>query len=93
MLSLDDYLQAIVAVFVIIDPIGKSIFFLLLTKDTPAKRVTSAMTVCITVAIILGGAALVGRQLLDVLGIHLGAFGFTGGLKLAPSFGGGETPP
>lgn len=80
MLSLDDYVQAIVAVFVITDPIGKSIFFLLLTTETPQKRVQSAITVCVTVAIILGVAALVGRQLLDALGIHLGAFGFTGGL-------------
>lgn len=83
MLSWDDYLQAIVAVFVITDPIGKSIFFLLLTKDAPQKRVASALTVCAAVTVILGGAALVGRQLLDALGIHLGAFGFTGGLIVA----------
>jgi multiple antibiotic resistance protein len=83
MLSLDDYLQAIIAVFVITDPIGKSVFFLLLTKETPKTRVRSAITVGITVAIILGGAALVGRQLLDAMGIHLGAFGFTGGLIVA----------
>jgi multiple antibiotic resistance protein len=83
MLTWDDYLQAIVAVFVITDPVGKSVFFLLLTQDAPQKRVQSAITVCVTVAIILGGAALVGRQLLDALGIHLGAFGFTGGLIVA----------
>lgn len=83
MLSIDDYLQAIVAVFVIADPIGKSIFFLLLTKEAPENRVKNALTVCVTVAIILGIAALAGRQLLDVLGIHLGAFGFTGGLIVA----------
>ena len=83
MLSMDDYVQAIIAVFVITDPIGKSIFFLLLTKDAPQKRVQSAITVCVTVAIILGGAAVIGRQLLDAMGIHLGAFGFTGGLIVA----------
>lgn len=82
-MSLDDYLQAIIAVFVITDPIGKSVFFLLLTKETPKTRTRSAITVGITVAIILGGAALVGRQLLDAMGIHLGAFGFTGGLIVA----------
>ena len=80
MLSADDYVQAIVAVFVITDPIGKSVFFLLLTQDAPQRRVQSALLVCATVSIILGGAAVVGRQLLDALGIHLGAFGFTGGL-------------
>lgn len=80
----DDYVQAFVAVFVITDPVGKSIFFLLLTKDaTPAKRFRSAMTVSATVLVILGGAALVGRLLLDVMGIHLGAFGLTGGLIVA----------
>jgi multiple antibiotic resistance protein len=83
MLSMDDYVQAIIAVFVITDPIGKSIFFLLLTKDAPQKRVQSAITVCVTVAIILGGASVIGRQLLDAMGIHLGAFGFTGGLIVA----------
>ena len=83
MLSADDYIQAIVAVFVITDPIGKSVFFLLLTKDDPNKRAKSAFTVCMTVAIILGAAALVGRQLLDAMGIHLGAFGFTGGIIVA----------
>lgn len=83
MLTSDDYIQAIVAVFVITDPIGKSIFFLLLTKDAPKTRVKSAITVCMAVAIILGGAAVVGRQLLDLLGIHLAAFGFTGGLIVA----------
>jgi multiple antibiotic resistance protein len=35
------------------------------------------------VAIILGLAALIGRQLLDLMGIHLGAFDFTGGLIVA----------
>ncbi len=83
MLNWDDYLQAIVAVFVITDPMGKSVFFLLLTREKPQRRIQSALTVCLTVAIILGGAALVGRQLLDILGIHLGAFGFTGGLIVA----------
>ena len=49
MLAWDDYyMQAIVAVAVITDPIGKSVFLLLLTKDTPKKRVQSAATVCIT---------------------------------------------
>lgn len=83
MLSADDYIQAIVAVFVITDPIGKSVFFLLLTKATPQRRVQSASTVCVAAAIILGGAALIGRQMLDLMGIHLGAFGFTGGLIVA----------
>ena len=73
MLSADDYIQAIVAVFVITDPIGKSVFFLLLTKEAPQKRVQNATTVCMAVAIILGGSALIGRQLLDLMGIHLGA--------------------
>ncbi len=82
-LSVDDYIQAIVAVFVITDPIGKSIFFLLLTEDAPQQRPRNALRVATTVGVILGTSALVGRQLLDLMGIHLGAFGFTGGVIVA----------
>lgn len=83
MLSWDDFIQAIVAVFVIVDPVGKSIFFLLLTKEKPNQRFQSALLVCTTVLIILGGTALIGKQVLDAIGIHLGAFGFTGGFIVA----------
>ena len=81
MLTWDDYLQAIIAVFIITDPIGKPIFFAMLTQGmTIAERRKAAYKVILAVAVILGGAALIGKLLLDVIGIHLGAFGLTGGI-------------
>lgn len=84
MLSVDDYIQAIVAVLVITDPMSRPIFFAMLTQSmTPSERRKAAIKVIVAVAVILGGAALVGKMLLDAIGIHLGAFGFTGGLIVA----------
>ena len=84
MLTLNDYIQAIIAVFVITDPIGRPIFFAMLTQGmSAAERRKAAIKVIVAVAVILGGAALVGKMLLDAIGIHLGAFGLTGGLIVA----------
>ena len=84
MLNVQDYVQAIVAVLVITDPVGRPIFFAMLTQSmTPSERRRAALKVLGAVAIILGGAALVGKVFLDTIGIHLGAFGFTGGFIVA----------
>jgi len=84
MLTWDDYLQAIIAVFVITDPLGRPIFFAMLTKEmTKQARRKAAFKVIATVAAILIFAALVGKIVLDAIGIHLGAFGFVGGLIVA----------
>lgn len=83
MLGIDDYIQATIAVFLITDPIGKAVFFHLLMADTPAKKVKSALTVATVVALILGVAAFAGQEILDLINIHLGAFGFTGGVIVA----------
>ena len=84
MLTVKDYLEAIIAVFIITDPIGRPIFFAMLTQGmTSGERKKAALKVISAVAIILGGAALVGKWLLDIMGIHLGAFGFTGGIIVA----------
>lgn len=84
MLNWDDYLQAIIAVFIITDPLGKPVFFALLTQGmSKIERRKAAFKVITTVAVILGGAALVGKFLLDAIGIHLGAFGLTGGIIVA----------
>jgi len=84
MLTWDDYLQAIIAVFVITDPLGRPIFFAMLTRDmTKQARRKAAFKVIATVAAILVFAALVGKIVLDAIGIHLGAFGFVGGLIVA----------
>lgn len=83
MLSFDDYVQAIVGVLVITDPLGKAVFFLMFTKDKPQTRTRAALLVALTVGLILGVSALAGRELLDIMGIHLGAFGFAGGVIVA----------
>ena len=84
MLTWDDYLQAIIAVFVITDPLGRPIFFAMLTKDmTKEARRKAALKVVAAVAAILIFAALAGKIVLDALGIHLGAFGLVGGLIVA----------
>ena len=82
-LSWDMVLQAIVAVVIITDPITRGIFFMTFTKDEPERRPAYVRTITITVAIVLFTAALAGRELLDAIGINLGAFGFAGGLVVA----------
>lgn len=84
MLTWDNYIQAIIAVFVITDPVSRPIFFAMLTQEmSNAERRKAAFKVITAVALILAGSALVGKVLLDVIGIHLGAFGFVGGLIVA----------
>ena len=84
MLTWHDYLQAIIAVFVITDPLGRPIFFSMLTQGmNQTERRKAAFTVITAVAVILVGAALVGKIFLDLIGIHLGAFGLVGGLIVA----------
>lgn len=63
----------------ITDPIGKSVFFIHLTNAEGIDRKKAALKVSMTVAVILGGAALAGRELFELMGIHLGAFEFIGG--------------
>jgi len=80
----DVYLQAIIAVFVITDPLGRPVFFAMMTRGmTSTERRRSAFKVITAVAVILFGSALAGKVLLDAIGIHLGAFGFMGGLIVA----------
>lgn len=81
--DLNFYLQSIVAVVVITDPISRGIFFRQLTAAEPERRVEYARRITIAVAVILFTAALVGRELLDLMGINLGAFGVAGGLIVA----------
>jgi multiple antibiotic resistance protein len=77
------YVRAIISVLVITDPITRGIFFKALTEHEPGRRGEYVRKITITVAITLGIAALAGRELLDLLGINLGAFGIAGGLVVA----------
>lgn len=77
------YVQAILSVLVITDPITRGILFKAMTADEPQRRREYVRTISITVGITLGVAAVAGKQILDGLGIDLGAFGIAGGLVVA----------
>jgi multiple antibiotic resistance protein len=77
------FLQAIVGVIVITDPITRGFFFKALTENEPERRREYVRTITITVAAILVVSALAGRELLELIGINLGAFGVAGGLIVA----------
>src|SRR3954469_25177548 len=81
--GVDPYVQAVISVLVITDPISRGIFFKTLTDHEPQRRGAYIRTITITVAIVLGVAALAGREILDLIGINLGAFGVAGGLVVA----------
>ena len=83
MSGVDFYLQAIVSVLVITDPITRGILFKAMTASEPERRAEYVRKIAIAVGITLGIAAVAGKQILDGLGINLGAFGFAGGLVVA----------
>ena len=75
--------QATVSVWVLVGPLSRGVFFRMLTEGRSAdERRKGAITVLVTVAVILYTSAVVGRELLELLGINLGAFGIAGGLVL-----------
>ncbi len=79
------FVQAAVGMLMItapFDPI-KLLFFNKTLETTGQARAAAAAKVALTVACILGGSVLVGRELLEIMGIDLGAFGFVGGLIVA----------
>jgi multiple antibiotic resistance protein len=67
-------------VFVITDLITRGFFFKTLTENEPERRREYAFRIAAAVAIILGISAVAGREILDIIGINLGAFGVAGGL-------------
>ena len=84
-IDLDFYIRAIISMLVITAPFDpvKILFFNQAISNPPRSRLASATKVAIYVAIVLGGAALVGRQFLDIFGINLDAFSVVGGLVIA----------
>ncbi|MGK7906385.1 MAG: MarC family protein [Synechococcus sp.] len=79
------YIQSTISMLVItsaFDPV-KILFFNQAISDPPRNRNASAVRVALNVALILGGAALIGREFLDILGIDLDAFRTVGGLVIA----------
>lgn len=78
-----DLLKAIIALFVIMDPIGLVPVFVGLTKGMELDRRKRALQVVTTTgSILLFLFALVGRQILQLFGITLSSFMIAGGLLL-----------
>lgn len=75
-------LQAIVSLVLLVDPFIRAVFFRVLTENEPERRAKYVVKLMTTIAILLGGSALVGKQLLDLIGIDLNAFGIVGGVVL-----------
>ena len=80
---LDLTLQAIIAVVLLVDPFIRSVFFRVLTENEPERRREYVVKLMATIGILLAGSALVGKELLEFIGIDLNAFGIVGGLVLA----------
>jgi multiple antibiotic resistance protein len=79
----DYLLNAVVTLFVTIDPPGLAPIFMVLTAGrTAAERRSAALRATLIAGIVLIAFALVGEPLISVLGISLPAFRIAGGLLL-----------
>lgn len=79
------YIEAVIAMLVIAAPLDpvKILFFSQAITTSKRSRLAAAFTVSSYVAIVLVGAALVGQQVLQLLGINLNAFSAVGGSIIA----------
>lgn len=80
---LDLTLQATISLVLLVDPFIRSIFFRVLTEHEPERRREYVVRLVTVVGVLLGGTALIGKELLELIGIDLNAFGVVGGLVLA----------
>jgi multiple antibiotic resistance protein len=79
----DYFLNAVVTLFVTIDPPGLAPLFMVLTAGRSiAERRAVAIRATLIAAVVLVAFALVGEPLINVLGISLPAFRIAGGLLL-----------
>ncbi len=82
-MPLDFLISAFVTMVIVLDPIGLAPTFVAITHGLPrAAQRQVAIRASIIAAIILAGAALIGTELLNALGISLNAFRIAGGLLL-----------
>ena len=65
-----------------IDPV-KLLFFNQIVDDSGQERTSAALKLTVYVTVILAISALVGKELLEVLGINLNVFGAVGGVVIA----------
>lgn len=83
--TVDAFVQAAIAVLVIanpVDPVKILIFNTVITERGLGRRGAAAKT-ALVVFVILAVTALIGREILQLIGINLGAFGVIGGLVVA----------
>jgi multiple antibiotic resistance protein len=75
--------EVVVTMFVIMDPVGNVPIFLSVTRRLdPRARDRAALLAVLTAALVIVGFALVGRQVLDYLGVSVPALQGAGGLLL-----------
>lgn len=79
---LDLTLQATISLVLLVDPFIRSVFFRMLTEHEPERRREYVVKLMMTIGILLGGSALIGKVLLEAIGIDLNAFGIVGGVVL-----------
>ena len=79
------YVQAAISMLLITSPPdpAKIVFFNTTVEREGRSRTASALRVAMVVLVILVGAAFIGKQLLELLGINLDAFRVVGGLIIA----------
>ncbi len=81
--ALETFVYALVALLVIIDPVGTAALFAALTpNDTAAERAGQARRACIIAFVVLAAFGLAGQGLLQALGIGLPAMKAAGGVLL-----------
>jgi multiple antibiotic resistance protein len=81
--DLQYYVKSIITIVLLTDPLVRPMLFKSMTAHEPERRRGYVWTITLVVAVTLGLAALGGREILDLLGINLHAFGIAGGIVLA----------
>jgi len=80
---LDNFLYALVALIVIVDPAGTAALFAAMTpQDSPAERASQARRACAIAFAVLALFGLAGEGLLRLLGIGIPAMQVAGGILL-----------
>ena len=78
-----EYVRFAVTLAAILNPFAAIPFFLIVTREASGlDRRTTAAVAAVTVAVILGGAAVAGDSVLTLAGTSLGAFRVAGGIVL-----------
>lgn len=80
---IESFAQAAIALVAIANPVGAAPMFVSITQGLPdAERARLIVRATVAVFLILAGAAVFGRPLLEMLGISLAAFRTGGGLVI-----------